>query len=611
MSGSMPIKPLVPLTITIVLACAPAPPGGTPAETADYRIGTLSPANWGEGELETYMRMYTAQEAPRMLVESGQAMLVDAVAAPGAHAGLRALQAGGSAADAVFTTALTNMALTLGAGFSYAGVASLVYYDAETGRIHSMDAAWNTVREETDPLSIPRDAPSGRTALVPGFMAGVEAAHARFGRLPFGALFEPAIYFAEEGFELPPFLARWLLGGREVLEAVPEAKRVFTRPDGEWYEAGDRVQQPELAATLRRITAEGAGYMYTGPWARKLVESVRREGGHMTREDLSDYRVIWSEPAHATYNGFDIYAPGAPSTGGANTAEAMNLLELAQIRDLGLHTRSAEALYWMMRIAHVQYLMGVWIDPEIRSSYLPDVEVDLRHRTTKEHARRLWGAMQSDLWQEMLEADARARGDDGYEGHTDGVVAIDQWGNVAALTYTSNTNAWGGTGMFVDGVFIPDPGALYQKPMAQVAPGQRLPIALNPLIVLEDGEPVFASAAAGATIHETALQNLVSVLDFGLDPHMANETPKFLLYADPDLRQLTGEAPVHARILPASEFRPALLDSVRNMGQPIIELDSAKSRFLQAHWVGISIDLETGRLQGGLSAFAGGLAEGY
>jgi gamma-glutamyltranspeptidase / glutathione hydrolase len=120
---------------------------------------------------------------------------------------LESLKRGGSAADAVLTTALSQVALNAGATVSYAGILTAVYYDSSSGKVYSLNASWNTPRNETDPLSIPPQGTAfGRTALVPGFMAGVEALHQRFGRRPFAELFEPSIWLAEQDFPLPPLI---------------------------------------------------------------------------------------------------------------------------------------------------------------------------------------------------------------------------------------------------------------------------------------------------------------------------------------------------------------------------------------------------------------------
>ena len=115
----------------------------------------------------------------------------------------------------------------------------MTYYDASTGKIYHLNAGYNTLLEEKDPLSIPRmdesttrGSPSGRTALVPGFMAGIQAAHDRFGKIPMGRLFQPAIDLADKGFAVDPLLAYFLRFRKDVLSRLPETKRLFTRPNG-------------------------------------------------------------------------------------------------------------------------------------------------------------------------------------------------------------------------------------------------------------------------------------------------------------------------------------------------------------------------------------------
>src|SRR5579863_1111466 len=127
------------------------------------------------------------------------------------HAGLEALKNGGTAADAALTTALTQIALFAGATISYAGIMTAVYFDASSGKVHTLNAAYNTLKNERWAFTIPgMGKHSGRTALVPGFMAGVQALHHRFGKLPFATLFEPAIRIAEDGFCLSPIIGKWI-----------------------------------------------------------------------------------------------------------------------------------------------------------------------------------------------------------------------------------------------------------------------------------------------------------------------------------------------------------------------------------------------------------------
>jgi gamma-glutamyltranspeptidase/glutathione hydrolase len=190
--------------------------------------------------------------------------------------------------DAALTTSLINIALNSGAVVSYAAVMEMVCYDAETNKYYNLNAAWNTLLEEDDPMTIPRSlsynfspktVPSSRSALVPGYMAGVEAAHKRFDKLPFSTLFTPATYYAEKGFRVPPTLSYLISMRQSTLLRLPETRRVFMNEEtGNFYGTGDHFCQPELAATLRAVAHQGAAYMYTGEWAKRLVALVRRDG---------------------------------------------------------------------------------------------------------------------------------------------------------------------------------------------------------------------------------------------------------------------------------------------------------------------------------------------
>ena len=142
---------------------------------------------------------------------------------------------------------------------SYAGILMMIYYDAADKKVYSLNAGYNTVQEEKDPLTIPgRGKPSGRSALTTGFFAGVQAAHDRFGKLRFASLFEPAIYLAEKGVVVDRLLGFFIDSQKGVLTRLPETKRVFTKENGEFYKIGDLFKQPQLAETLRKVGSQGA-----------------------------------------------------------------------------------------------------------------------------------------------------------------------------------------------------------------------------------------------------------------------------------------------------------------------------------------------------------------
>jgi gamma-glutamyltranspeptidase/glutathione hydrolase len=188
----------------------------------------------------------------------------------GYHVGMDMLNRGGSAVDAVLAGAITDITRDMGLVISFAGIMEMLYYEASTGLVHSLNAGFKTLWNENDPLTIPTGGyPNSRAVLVPGFMAGVQAAHDRFGELPFETLFEDAIDLAENGFPIGHRRVEHIKRMWHVLGSTQEGRRIFLKPKYglfRGYEAGDTFRQPELAATLCQVAARGADYMYSGAW---------------------------------------------------------------------------------------------------------------------------------------------------------------------------------------------------------------------------------------------------------------------------------------------------------------------------------------------------------
>lgn len=539
-------------------------------------------------------------------------MVTGTTGAQAIEGGVEILKAGGSAADAAMSTALTQICMAAGSWVSYAGLMTMVYYDAESGEVHNLNAAYNTVAAETDPLTIPgidltagfggfEAEPNGRTVLVPGFMKGVEAANERFGKLPFEDLFTSAIACAEDGFEYQEGNAGQYAFREQVLSRLPETKAVFTKSDGSPYEAGDIFTQPALAETLRLVAEQGADYMYRGPWAAKLVEMVGDIGGRMTVDDLAAYEVIWSEPARGSYHGYDLYAHGSPAEGGIGLIEAMNLAELAGVSDHGHYGDSPEALFWLAQIARPGLTFAIG-GKEAADGLAEMVGADLTHdtRVQKETSAKLWGTIQDGSFPGVVVPE------EGAAPHSDAVVAIDQWGNIAAVVHSINTVSWGTTGIFVDGISIPDSGIFQQGMMAQIEPGSRLPDPTNPGLVLKDGKPFMGFSSIGSGLHQRTIGGLLSVLDFGLTPTEAVDKPALGSFSFSALAQ-DASAPA-AQGVGIGDYPPEFIAEVEAMGQPIEENDATRG-----YWIAIMIDPETGELYGasirGLEL--GGRAVGY
>src|SRR5262245_16408335 len=96
------------------------------------------------------------------------------------------------------------------------------------------------------------------------------------------------------------------------------------------------------------------------------------------------------------------------------------------------------------------------------------------------------------------------------------------------VLHSINAYYWGNTGIFVDGISIPDSTSLAQSQIARIKPGDRLPEGTNPVIVLKNDKPYLASSCVGSVLHQATMSNLVNVLDFGMDLKRSIDTPNFL-----------------------------------------------------------------------------------
>ncbi|MEQ8767293.1 MAG: gamma-glutamyltransferase [Planctomycetota bacterium] len=506
------------------------------------------------------------------------------------RAGMDAMLSGGTAADAALTTALAQIVLAAGSWVSFAGRMTVVYYDAETETLHSLNANYDVPREEKDPLTIPRQGtPSGRTVLVPGFMAGVEALHRRFGKKELADIFAPAIRLAEDGFVLDRGMARLMASKHSVLTRLEESRRIFMKESGEAYREGERFRQPVLAATLRNVAKQGAAYMYRGDWARHFVAAVRAEGGQITLDDLEQYEVRWETPLATTFREYRVHGLRPPNRGGPLALLALNFLGGGELRELGHYTQSVEAL---VQIVRAEQLPRVLFSPRLRQaveSHLSGVDLTEDY-WSPEVALKLRRLMEGPEWKKIV-AETRGEGP-GKEEHSDAIVARDSAGNVLAMIHTINTGGWGTTGLFVDGVSIPDSAAFQQSAMQAVGPGGRLPDHGAPIIVTKEGRPVHACSATGSGNFTAVWQNLINVLEYGMSPQAAADQPN-----------------IYAASIQRGELANELVRGLSKVGLEVRVVERHRGSD-QGYWVGLSIDPETGRAIGGKIRQLDGIALG-
>jgi gamma-glutamyltranspeptidase/glutathione hydrolase len=502
----------------------------------------------------------------------------------GVNAGMHILDEGGTAMDAALSIALSEIAETGGKYISYAGIMDLVYYESKTGKIYNMNASFNTIQNETNPLTIPgvtynmqdtfQNTVDGRTILVPGFMKGLEESHKKFGKLPFHRLFENAIKIAEEGTEWTSEDNSNFLRWKNILTKYPETKAVFTKPDGSFYQTGEMFKQPELAKTLRKISIEGADYMYKGEWAKKFVNTAKSAGSKITLKDLLDYEVIWTNPIHGTYKGYDLYVNGEPDLGGPRLIESLNIAEEVKLSEMGNYSESPLALATIYQI-----LSATLYSSNLPSYYGDSLDLTINSRIKKETSKQVW-----KIWKDKNNLNILPI--QNKNDHTAAIVAVDRFGNVAVLIHSIIANNWGSTGIFIDGISIPDPACFQQALIEKVGPGKRLPTETVPGLIMKNEKPVLGFACIGGGAINQTFISLLNILDFNMTPQESVEKPGIgdFLFTKDKL----------CLTLEPMKFNDSLVYQAEKYNANFYETGSVMSVF----WTGLYINTETGKLEG-------------
>ena len=567
----------------------------------------LSPARW---KAEEKAQAEQAEQMPWPLqarVVQGQQGLVAGTMSPIAvHAGIEALRQGGTAADAAATVALTQIATALGSYVSYAGIMELVYYDAKSGKVTTMNAGWNSYLGETDPKSIPvtdlgalnfgrtpTEGAEGRKTLVPGFMAGMEQIHKRYGRLKFSELFAPAIWYAENGVTISPTLAAFFKMQEKYLSRTDEGKAFLHQAGSELPKAGEKFVQAELAKTLQAVAAEGAGQMYTGVWGQHFVEAVKKAGGKATMEDMKRYEPIWEEPLSTTFLGHTVFVPGKSNGGGSQVLEGLNLAEELKLDQMGSYQKDPNAFGTLSRILRkVEYdsYVAKYLRPKESNSLSDD-------RISKAYAKAQASALD--------EVRDPPRPEDTH--HSDSVVVVDRWGNVAALVHTINTLLWGTTGIVVGGIPISDAAGFQQASMATIKPGDMVTHDMTPAIAMDGTRPVLAVASIGESLTPETLRVLVGTLANHLDPLAVMAGPPLLVNDQPEK---AGESfSTKPELVPEGAYDLEFLQHLRTLGVNTEQKSKQEANTLRGTAVLGAIDVNSGAMRAAETPGVYGFAE--
>ena len=383
---------------------------------------------------------------------------------------------------------------------------------------------------------------------VPGSVAGLVYAEKKYGKLSLEKVMAPAIQLARDGFALAYEDARDLKDD-EYLAQFPDSHRIFQR-DGNFYQPGEILKQPELARTLERI-AKNPDDFYHGALARELAAAIQKGGGLITAADLAAYEVKEREPVRGTYRGYDIISAPPPSSGGTALVEILNILEGFDLAKFG--NRSAEAIHLTSEAFRRAFydradFMG---DPDFARIPVPQLidkkyaaawrdSIDPKHASVSKELKR---PAFNDLERVAQSHPVAIREPE----NTTHYSVVDPEGNAVAVTTTLNDSF--GSRVTADGLGfllndemddfaskqgVPNIYGLIQGPANAIGPNKRPLSAMTPTIVLKDGKLFLVlGSPGGPTIITTVANILMGVVDFGLDIQEAVNAPRFHISGSP------------------------------------------------------------------------------
>ncbi|MBI4527962.1 MAG: gamma-glutamyltransferase [Deltaproteobacteria bacterium] len=432
-------------------------------------------------------------------------------------AGVKALQEGGNAVDAVLAAALMMAVVKPDASGPGGDLFALVSFSKNSGRIEALNASGPAPGKATIDFfrekrlsRIPLEGPL--SIAVPGAVDGWLELHGRYGTFELSRLARDAIQCAREGFPLYPSLAERIA---EIAPGCRDVERAFRAPLGE-LKPGRAVTQPGLADTLEQISQKGRAGFYEGKIAESFCRYIQKSGGVLELKDLEKTNAEWMDPLKSTYRNYTVYEQ-PPVSQGFMVLEMLNILEEYRLNDEKRDL--AEVIHLMVEAKKLAF--------EDRIQYLEDPrfgDPKMALVISKEHARA-----RRRLISEVPRSGAGVAQPGGSD--TTYLCAIDGEGNAVSLIQ-SIFAAFGSrvvdaeTGVVMNNRLC----GFGLKPGRANAlmPGKRPAHTLNSYMVSSEGKLAVIGGSPGADDQpQTNLQILYNLLDLGMDPQSAIEFPRW------------------------------------------------------------------------------------
>ncbi|MGB6776771.1 MAG: gamma-glutamyltransferase [Terriglobales bacterium] len=438
-------------------------------------------------------------------------------------AGAQILARGGSAVDAaIAANAVLGVTEPMMNGMG--GDLFAIYWDAKTGKLYGLNSSGWAPRGLTIEHLNEHLKTKGATSMllagidsvtVPGAVAGWNALHERFGRLAWKDLFQPAIFYADNGYPVPEIIAGYWSGSVGWLSQDAEAQRLYL-PNGKPPVVGQIFQNRDLAKALRLVAQNGPDAFYKGEIARAILSTSQSLGGTMAADDLSEFSPEWVEPISTTYRDWTVYEL-PPNGQGMAALEMLNIMETTTPSPDGpLSVAELHKKIEAMKLAYAD--LGRYNgDPRF-------AKIPVKGILSKEYAAERAKLIDPGKANCDVAAGAPPMSDTTY------LSVVDREGNIVSLIQ-SNYEAFG-SGIAVRGMgfVLQDRGALFSldptSPNA-LAPRKRPFHTIIPAFMEHGDQHIGFGIMGGANQPLAHAQFVSNVVDYGMNIQAAMENARF------------------------------------------------------------------------------------
>jgi gamma-glutamyltranspeptidase/glutathione hydrolase len=479
------------------------------------------------------------------------------------QAGAEVLARGGSAADAaIATNALLGVTEPMMNGMG--GDLFVLYWQARKRRLYGLNASgWAPKALTIEHLrhkgyqAMPQDGIDSVT--VSGVVDGWSKLHRRFGELRWKEIFQPAIFYAENGYPVPEVIQGYWQVGPEALARDKESQRVYL-PDGKPPAVGAIFRNPDLAKSLRMVADDGTKGFYRGKIARAIVSTSEAHSGMISKDDLAEFSSEWVEPISTSYRGWTVYEL-PPNGQGMAALEMLNIMETKPAASEGpLSVGELHKKIEAMKLAYAD-LERYNADPRF-------AKVPVKGLLSKKYAKQRAKLMARDRagdFEAGLPPGVPGESGSGWlgwlAGDTTYLAVVDREGNVASLIQSNYIGFGSGITVKGMGFVLQSRGALFSLDPSHpnaLAPRKRPFHTIIPAFMERGDQHISFGIMGGANQPLAHAQFVSNVVDYGMNIQAAMEHARFTV----------GER-VGRSILIESRIKPEVVQQLSAMGHKL------------------------------------------